>query len=145
MNAERIRWPSKVADGNASRTGQREDLGPRAPRERRPVRRAILGMVTSLLCACGSGPGAPLNSALAGTWTGPVTVNYFGNAASYTGHIVVAVSGNAASVAGVCPYGSGTLTATGSGNSATWSGELVCPAFGFPGEVVPLLSSPTRA
>ncbi|MGO9830703.1 MAG: hypothetical protein ACLPJH_11230 [Myxococcaceae bacterium] len=73
-----------------------------------------------------------------------LTYNSGLDAANYTGHIVVTVSGNSASVAGVCPYGSGrltsgTLTAAGSGNSATWSGNLVCPAFGFPGGGCPSL------
>lgn len=105
------------------------------------MRKAVLVAGAALLAACSNSPGEPLNTALAGTWSGPVTLTYNsgGDSASYTGHIVVAVSGNSASVADVCPYGSGTLTATGSGNSATWSGNLVCPTLAFPGGGCPSL------
>jgi len=45
--------------------------------------------------------------------------------------VQVAVSGQNAAFTGVCLDASGSVTAHGSGNSASWSGSLVCPAVQF--------------
>src|SRR5204863_3415910 len=47
------------------------------------------------------------------------------------GGVKVAVSGQNAAFTGVCLDQSGSVTAHGSGNSASWSGSLVCPAVQF--------------
>jgi hypothetical protein len=45
----------------------------------------------------------------------------------FEGPLVIDTSGASAVVSGICPDGSGAVTMTGNGSSASWSGELVCP------------------
>ena len=87
-------------------------------------------MLTCLaLCACGSSNGSSgLNAAFAKTWTGTTTTTVSGQTFTGTnGHLTITVSGNNATVNTVCPDASGSVNATGSGNSASWSGTLACP------------------
>jgi hypothetical protein len=92
------------------------------------MRRAVLGLVAVSLSACGSSSSgqAPLNSAFAGTWAGSFA---FTGAltGSASGQLTITVSGNSMQVGFMCPDGTGTVTASGSGNTASWSGSLVCP------------------
>ena len=122
------------------------------------IRAVLLASSLPLLVAgCGSGSGAPLNTGLntgfAGTWTGTtvITLDYSeptrgppcngspcGEGAKVDQQIVVVVNGNSMTVPGICPGGAGhwsdptgTITANGSGDSATWSGSYACPAVTF--------------
>src|SRR5207237_87701 len=88
----------------------------------------------ALACACGgSSGGSPnLDPAFSGTWTGPATLVVSGQGSqSYTARIVIAVSGQTATVADVCLDGSGSITAQGSGETASWQGSLTCPPVAF--------------
>ena len=91
---------------------------------------ALLSLVAVLtLAACGGSdsPAAALNPAFAGTWDGITTVTIPGAAPiAYQGQLVISLSGASAAVGRVCPDGSGSLTMTGSGNAASWTGSLVC-------------------
>jgi len=85
------------------------------------------------LGACGnSDPGdkAPLDAGFAGTWTGTTLISG-GRYASTSGQLVTTVSGNSVEIANLCPSGSATVSASGSGNVASWSGYLVCPSTAF--------------
>ena len=78
------------------------------------------------LCACG-GSSDNLNSAIGRTWTGTTTFSVNGqNQGNSAGQLTVTVSGKTANVTNVCKDGSVTITARGSGNSATWSGVVTC-------------------
>lgn len=79
-----------------------------------------------VLCACGSSSDN-LNSAIGKTWTGTTTFSVNGQSqGNSAGQLTVTVSGKTANVTNVCPDGSVTITARGSGNSATWSGIVMC-------------------
>jgi hypothetical protein len=88
-----------------------------------------------ILAACGDDGGAaapapatPLNPAFSGTWTGTTTVSSPGVAPfSYSSSVVIAVSGQTATVSAICPDGSGSISAQGSGDSAAWQGSFTCP------------------
>ena len=93
-----------------------------------------------LLLAAASGCGGTdtptgLNPAFAGTWSGTSTL------ALATGEVVrtesstvgITVSGQIGSLNPVCFDGTGTIQASGTGNSAAWTGSLACPAVAFPG------------
>jgi hypothetical protein len=103
----------------------------------------------------GGGSQAPLNTGFAGTWTGTTVIDQaFRDAINPTREttpsretteigvpygdapqrMVVVVNGNSMTVADICPGDSGnwsdptgTITANGSGDSATWSGSYACP------------------
>jgi hypothetical protein len=69
---------------------------------------------------------------LAGIWEG--TFKFRGNmTGTYSGEIAVAVEHGAAEVSDFCPDQGGTLTAKGSGEIASWQGELACPAISIKG------------
>jgi len=73
-----------------------------------------------------------LNPAFTGTWNGPTVVTLSGVAQpAYTGQLIIVVSGSTATVSEVCPDSSGTMTMSGSGNNASWTGSLVCPPKAF--------------
>jgi hypothetical protein len=77
-------------------------------------------------------PPPSLDSNFSGTWNGTTTLTFTGNQPSaYASRLVIAVSGGSATLADVCPDGSGTATVSGSGQSASWSGTLTCPAVQF--------------
>jgi len=91
-----------------------------------------LGLIFASALACGGG--GNLNTAMNGTWAGPATLTISGESPqSFTGSIQVAVSGDTATFSGICLDGSGSVTAHGSGNSASWSGSFPCPAAPFTG------------
>jgi hypothetical protein len=46
---------------------------------------------------------------------------------------VIAVSGQTATVSAICPDGSGSVSAQGSGNSAQWQGSFTCPPVALAG------------
>ena len=92
------------------------------------MRKVVLGLVAVSLSACGSSSGsqAPLNTAFAGTWAG--TFAFAGSiSGSPSGQLTITVNGNSMQVGYLCPDGTGTVTASGSDNAASWSGSLVCP------------------
>jgi hypothetical protein len=69
---------------------------------------------------------------LAGIWEG--TFKFRGNmTGSYSGEIAVAVEHGSAEVADFCPDQGGTLIAKGSGEAASWQGELACPPISIKG------------
>jgi len=88
-----------------------------------------------VLAACGDDDGAaapapatPLNPAFSGTWTGTTTISAPGFAPLYySSLLVIAVSGQTATVSAICPDGSGSISAQGSGDSAEWQGSFTCP------------------
>jgi len=86
---------------------------------RRPRTLALLA-----LCACGSNT---LNGAFAKAWLGTSTVTILGQApVNFPSQLNITVSGDNATLTNICPDGSGSITATGSGNSAAWSGSVNC-------------------
>ena len=93
---------------------------------------SVLGLVS--VAACGSSTGT-IDPGMGGTWVGTSTVAIAGQAAptTFTGQqVVVSVDGGTAQVAGICPSGgslsSGTVTATGNEDTASWSASVACPA-----------------
>lgn len=90
------------------------------------IGRASLAAVV-LLCACGPGP---LDTALADRWSVVSFIAIVGGnmVANGQGELVITVSGRTAAVTNICPDYSGAVSAIGSGDSAAWSGTLVCPA-----------------
>jgi hypothetical protein len=89
--------------------------------------RVPLGTLLLFAVACGSGTTVPLNASIGGTWNGSGVAS-FGAGGSYTydSTVVITVSGDVATVRGVCSDGTGTVAATGSGNSASVTGTLTC-------------------
>ncbi len=108
-------------------------------------------LVALSLAACGGSdtPAAGLNPAFAGTWDGITAVTIPGvTPITYQGQLAISLSGNAAGVSRVCPDGSGSLTMTGTGNTASWTGSLVCAPIavtcsGTPGTLNITLTSAT--
>jgi len=101
----------------------------------------LVGAVSVLLFACG-GSSAPLSEAFAGTWMTNRDVSA-GSLGSEQGEgagteLDIAVVGSSASVSKPCLDGTGALTFTGSGDSASYSGLEACAptAFGSCGSVV---------
>lgn len=111
------------------------------------MRTTPLVMAAALaLTGCGGGPEPQpeLNPALGGTWTGNTLVSVPGIAASsYPSLLEIAVTGNTATISRLCPDGSGTVAASGSGNAAAWTGRLTCPPVAIPqcASVTAILSS----
>jgi hypothetical protein len=99
------------------------------------TRNPLIIVAAVALAACGgssnsssTGPLPDLDPAFGGTWNGMVTVTVPGVApSSAPGQLMVATSGKTATITQVCPDGSGTVLATGSGDAAAWSGSLTCP------------------
>lgn len=84
------------------------------------------------LAGCGGSsstePLTDLNPAFSGTWNGNTLVTVPGfSTSSYASQLVIAASGRTATITKVCPDGTGTVVASGSGNTAAWSGSLACP------------------
>ncbi len=77
----------------------------------------------------GSTPVAPLNPALGGTWNGTTVLTLAGaDPIAYPSQLIVSVTGQSATAKHVCPLEGdpGTITLTGSGDAAFWSGTLAC-------------------
>ncbi len=100
------------------------------------IRLLVAVAAALVLSACGSDDGGaaapapvtPLNPAFSGTWTGTTTVSFPGvTPFSYSSLVVIAVSGQTATVSAICPDGSGSISAQGSGDSAQWRGSFTCP------------------
>jgi hypothetical protein len=85
--------------------------------------------LAATLTACGG----DLDPGLAGTWLGTSVVALEGfQPYTYPSSLPIAVSGDTATVGNVCPTG-GSLTVTGSGDSADWKGSLACPPISYAG------------
>jgi len=68
----------------------------------------------------------------AGIWTG--TFTFRGKVTgAYSGEVTVAVDGHSVEIDDFCPEIGGTVTAQGTGNSASWQGKLACPAIRMSG------------
>jgi hypothetical protein len=102
----------------------------------RLIKSALAVLVVGSLAACGSSSSSnpDLNPAVNGTWTGDNTITVPGYSPITIGsEITVAASGTRFTASPVC-YGtlsmppSGSITGTGSGNTASWTGTLACPA-----------------
>lgn len=66
-------------------------------------------------------------ASLAGIWDG--TFTFRGKVTgSFTGEVAVNVDGESVEIDDFCPESGGTLIARGSGTSASWQGQLGCPA-----------------
>ncbi len=96
--------------------------------------------VSAVACAAllvGCGPSAatgPLNPLFGGTWYGTATQALSdGNGTTYSAQWIGAVSGNLATLTAVCLDATGSLPLTGSGDSATFSGNYSCPPVAFLG------------
>ncbi len=88
--------------------------------------KSALTLALLALCACG-GSSDNLSSAIGKTWTGTTTFTVNGQSQGNTAsQLTITVSGKTATVTNVCPDGSVTITARGSGNSASWSGIVMC-------------------
>lgn len=121
------------------------------------MKKTILALTASaFLSACGGGgdgappPAAPpatdLDTRMAGTWPGTLTITPQGFAATNTlASLDVVVAGRTATISRVCPDGTGTVNATGSDRAASWTGSLACPpvAVGPCPSVVATLTSAT--
>jgi hypothetical protein len=83
--------------------------------------------VSVFLSACG-GSTSPLSAAFAGTWTTNLSVSggTLGSEQGVAGELDITVSGSSATVAKVCLDGTGSLSFTGSGDSASYSGLYAC-------------------
>lgn len=82
---------------------------------------AVFALLFSLAC------GPAVDSGMAGSWEGPVTVAFPGYAPfSYRGRMTIETNGDRVVARGVCPGGGGSITATGSGRSARWTGQEKC-------------------
>jgi hypothetical protein len=86
--------------------------------------RKLVSVVAGLHIACST----PLDYGFAGHWFDSTTWASTGGAGgSYKGDLIIAVSGNTATVAQICLDGTGSVDATGAGDSAAWSGRFACP------------------
>lgn len=98
------------------------------------MRKALIAAL-AFAVACGGSEGddsSSLDPGLSGTWTGTTTVAFPGYApVYYSSYMVIAVSGETAVASAICPDGTGTITARGSGKSAEWAGSYLCPPVAF--------------
>jgi len=88
------------------------------------MKRHLLVVVALGLAACGSDK---LNPAFAGLWSGVVTLTM--GTYSSMGIVQLAItlpSENTLTIAPVCFDATGSITATGNGDSASWNGTLAC-------------------
>jgi len=87
-------------------------------------RSLLLGAVLGLV-ACGSDK---LNTAFAGLWTGAATLT-MGTYSSTDPSVEVSItlpSESTLTIAPVCPENTGSITASGNGDSASWNGTVTC-------------------
>jgi hypothetical protein len=104
------------------------------------MRRIAAGLIFALtMTACGgssdstSDPvdsSAPLDAGFAKTWSGDFSMTCTGVGTSFYPGVTatLTVSGNYLTALLACtPSGSTTVTATGSGRTATWTGSFSCP------------------
>jgi hypothetical protein len=84
------------------------------------------------VAGCGGGGSNSLNPAMAGTWPGTTTVTLQGASPFiYSSLLTVSVSGSQGTVSGICYDGSGSMSASGSGDTLLWSGSSTCPPVKF--------------
>jgi hypothetical protein len=103
------------------------------------MKRILIAALFAVACGGSSNEGGnnqqttpALDANFSGTWNGTTTLTFTGNEPSaYLSRLVIAVSGTSATLADLCPDGSGTVTVTGSGQGASWSGTLPCPSIAF--------------
>jgi hypothetical protein len=96
--------------------------------------RKRLAFLIVAAAACGGSSGGNLDPALGGTWSGTATLTLQGGSPQmFPGDLTLTVSGQDATMAGVCLDGSGPVTMHGSGEAASWQGNLICPAVQFTG------------
>ena len=82
------------------------------------------------LAACGGSDTSGLNPGLAGSWSGNSILGSDSTLiAQWPATVTVTVSGQNGAMTPICPGGSGTITASGTGNTANWTGTLQCPPF----------------
>jgi len=85
----------------------------------------VLGALLLLVTSCGG-----LAPEFTKEWNGFATVApSLGEPFSYPAQLKLTVTGNEATLDQVCPAGGASLTATGTGDNASWSGSLVCDGF----------------
>ncbi len=91
------------------------------------MRRLLVVAVALGLAGCGSDK---LNAAFSGLWTGPATLTMGSFDSTETVQITITLpTETTLTISPVCPGNAGSITAGGSGNSASWSGTQVCPPF----------------
>ncbi|HUM10588.1 MAG TPA: hypothetical protein VLT82_06530 [Myxococcaceae bacterium] len=89
------------------------------------MRRSLLLVVAVGLVACGSDK---LNPAFAGLWNGAATLT-MGTFSSTDDNVQVTIilpSESTLTIAPVCPENTGSITASGNGDSASWAGTVAC-------------------
>lgn len=94
---------------------------------------SILALAASACGGSAPAPAASLNPALAGTWSGTTRLTLGSSTFSESSTVTVTVSGQQGTLYPVCFDGTGTITATGSGDTASWSGTMPCPAVALGG------------
>lgn len=104
------------------------------------MRYVLLSAVLLVAAACGGsddgggGSGPVFNSGFTKTWNGTASVTIgAGSPFSYSAYMVLAVAGNQMTVGAFCPDGSGSVSVTGSGDTATWTGSYACPPVSMTG------------
>ena len=88
------------------------------------MRRALLLLAVT---ACGSDK---LDPAFAGLWTGSATMT-MGTSSFTQNDVQVSIAlpnETSLTISPVCPGNTGIITATGKGDSISWSGSVTCPA-----------------
>jgi hypothetical protein len=91
----------------------------------------VVAALTMTSCGGTSDPPAPIDPGFAKTWNGVPSMTCSGQAPiMYPAYALeIAVSGNSLTTRITCVVGSGTsVTATGSGSVATWTGSFSCPS-----------------
>ena len=84
-----------------------------------------LAVVLASAAACGPSLNPALGGGYYGEWTQTLGES---PSQSHEGPLTLAVSGQTLTVSGICPDGSTSIKAIGSGESASWMGTLACPA-----------------
>jgi hypothetical protein len=94
------------------------------------MRRILLVVAALGLASCGSDK---LNPAFAGNWIGAVTLTMGGDSFTVTAVLTLSLpSENTLTIDPVCLGSTGILTASGDGDTASWSGTFACPPVAFP-------------
>jgi len=91
------------------------------------MKRALLIIPLLATVACGSDK---LDPAFAGLWTGAATLT-LGSSSATDDTVQVSItlpSETSITISPVCPENTGTITATGKGESFSWTGTTTCPA-----------------
>jgi len=88
------------------------------------MRFALSIVLTATLAACGSSLDTRMNGAWQGNWT-----QWLDDSAGTSSlrQLTLSVTGETVTVSGICPDGSGSITAEGNGDTASWSGNSSCP------------------